>query len=219
MIDPDDGLNQTQRTHQALHRAAAQILDAWPKAHEDANAIPLPSGGNTRHGSDPADPTGNTAINLHTNHAIAWIAELGDVLQSIAEATHLNHPSRQHHAVKHWIHYAINELFKTWTLDDIIDFDPQSPNYHRDVFGLERLADQAARWWPPPPTTGTRIGNITIGARTNTTETCHLCRNPITGTKQDPIRRKDGHPYHGKSCWYTATRGNATLHRITPKSA
>lgn len=193
----------------ALHRAADLVCDTWPAALSDIDVIgfppsTMPAG---RGGGDSSSV--ETAI-LNPSVAVGWVAELHDVILKVLTAAWPGsavgivwEPDR----VRPVLHGAIDELKASgWTLDDLVDFDPRSPNHRRDVFGLERLADAAARSWPAPARTGHNVDGVTVGARGNQTEICALCELPVAGGHGDPIRRIDGQPYHGRSCWFTVHR-------------
>lgn len=207
-----------EENRRALHRAVDQILDAWPKASDDAQAVGFPRGrgyGGTSGGQsglrvpaedgggfDTVPATGVELAALNPSVAVAWVAELHDTVTRLLAAVW---PARSWSLV--WtpaglapvLHEAVETLFGSWTLDDLIDADPRSVNHRRDVFGLYRLADDAARYWPPPPRKGDRAGTVTVGERGNSVETCRLCGDPVAGGRADPIGRIDNEPYHA-SC-------------------
>jgi hypothetical protein len=68
------------------------------------------------------------------------------------------------------------------------------------------IANQAMFLWPPLAAKGDTVAGITVGQRGNNIEVCGLCAQPVSGGHNDPIRRINGLPFHGKSCWYTVTR-------------
>ena len=220
MIDPDDGLNQLERTRRYLHRTADRICNAWPKALNDADARGLTSGGHgARHGSDPADPTGDAVC--RTSRAAGWLAELYDVTACLLIAggvprSSLAHLWNRRDETRQLIHDAIDKVCDTWTLDDLIDFDPRSANYRKDVFGLERLANSAARFWPPPAVKGDVVGGTVVGDDEIPPD-CGFCHGPVLGgrTESGQLRRrfdKDGVAYHNLAgyghgaCWWTVWR-------------
>lgn len=220
MIDPDDGLNQHERTRRYLHRVIDRICNAWPKALNDADARGLTSAHGGRHGSDPADPTGNAVC--RTSLATGWLAELADAFIGAPDrlglfpAAELPLPAWKPEPARQLAHTAIERVFDSWTLDDLIDFDPRSSNYRCDVFGLERLANAAARYWPPPAVKGDVVAGTMVGDDEIPPD-CGFCHGPVLGgrTESGQLRRrfdKDGVAYHNLAgyghgaCWWTVWR-------------
>jgi hypothetical protein len=203
---------------QAMHRAANRICTAWPRAHADSQAIGYPRGhryDTTSRGTPSIDVDGEnvpaTAVEiaaLSGNRSVAWLAQFHDVVTNLVrQALGGRVAVWTQLLVPVYLQDAIEALWATgWTLEDIIDADPHSPTYRRDVFGLYDLADKAARWWPDPVKNGQRIGQVTVGQRTNDAAMCVLCGDPVSGTSDDPIRRIDGQPFHGKTCYYQVWR-------------
>lgn len=217
----------------AMHRAVDRILDAWPRAHDDAQAVGFPAGrgydsaGGGRSGflvdvdgeAEFVPATGVELAALNVTVAVAWLAELHDVIEGLCAAVW---PGRAFSLV--WtptglsgrLHEAVERVSAEWTLDDLIDTDPRSPNHRRDVFGLYRLADAAGRYWPAPVRKGERAGTVTVGERTNTVDVCVACGEPIIGGRADPLKRIDGDPFHVKNpagiwCYHQALRSRGRL--------
>jgi hypothetical protein len=191
MTTPDDHLSPQQHTRQALHRAIDRVCDSWPHALCDAEARGYTSAGygNTR---GTAELTSVEAAASRPCRAVAWIAELGDILialdliqgeQSLQRMTAT--------AVRQKLHYRADKVH--WQ--------------HPAITRIIGLANKAALWWPTqPPTRGTRVGTVTVGERGNQVEQCGLCGDTVAGGHGDPIRRIDGQAFHGKSCWFTVMR-------------
>lgn len=216
MITPDDNLTTFERTRRALHRAVDRICDAWPQALVDADCRGFSSGGEKvgGRGSDVPDPTSSAA--LCPDHAVGWLAELHDVAVEVLEQAGLRWsvPWEARYSCGQ-LHDAVERICCDWTVEDLIDVDPRSSNYGRDVFGLERLADDAARWWPPTPKTGQQVAGLTVGTE-DVVEDCGLCGGPTqAGRNRDGQllrRRIDGQAFHAVAgyghgaCWWTVWR-------------
>lgn len=170
------------------HRAVDQIAEGWRRARIDLATSGLKArtyDGPTITAAGHSDPTGDQAVNI--GHAVAYTAELHAVTVMFLERAPDN-PQRFAEAMHH--------LFRTTPTG-------WAPNALQRLW---RLADRALAWWPDEPKHGDTVAGVTIGARGNTVELCGLCLEPVAGGHGDPIRRIDGQPFHGKSCYYTVWR-------------
>ena len=205
MNDPDAGLTPYERTRQALHRAIDNIARAWPLALEDANARGYPTAVMQPH-TGSSELTSVEAAAMRPSPSVAWLAELYDVQRMIFKDRYGNtYTVYTTETFQQQGHVYVEFMLTQWM-----------PHTEHAIRQTIQLSNKATHWWPPTPKPGQTIDNTTIGQRTNTTETCTHCGNPVTGGHADPIRRIDGNAYHGKSCWYNATRG-LTYQPITPK--
>lgn len=208
-----------------MHHAVGLVAGVWPRAVVDLEAIGFPrarsydgapTGGHgsmmvpDEHGNMERVPaTGVEIVALNTHVAVAWVAELHDVTVRLLREARPRAgvwPMPPPELYMATVGLAVDRICDSWTADDLIDFDPASANYCRDVFGLYRLADSGVKFWPPPARKGDQAGTVTVGERGNSVELCKLCGEPVAGGRADPIRRIDGDAYHGKSCWFTVTR-------------
>lgn len=205
--DPDAGLTPYERTRRALHRAIDNIARAWPLALEDANARGYPTAVMQPH-TGTSELTSVEAAALRPSFAVAWLAELHDTQSLIFKSRDgLTYVLRTPETFVHQAHTYVEHMMGQWM-----------PHTEHAIRQTIQLSNKATHWWPPTPKPGQTIDNTTVGQRTNTTETCTHCGNPVTGGHADPIRRIDGNPYHGKSCWFNAVRGLA-YQKINPRSA
>lgn len=202
----------------SLTHAAAVVCAAWPRALEDAAAVGFPSAVMQPSTRGAAENTSVEAAALRPSVAVAWLAELHDVVTAVAtgvwraRAWSITWQPQPVHAL---LAAAVERVAGEWTLADLIDADPASPNYRRDVFGLYRLADRALAFWPPPAAHGQTVAGVTVGDD-ETPEDCGLCHGPvITGRDNDGrllARRIDGVIFHATAgyghgaCWWTVWR-------------
>lgn len=92
-------------------------------------------------------------------------------------------------------------------VSELVDIWPRGVG--RLLSRLVGLANQAsAAGWGPPPKAGEVVDGVVVGRRESSVETCVGCGRPVAGGVADPIRRKDGKPYHGRSCYYRAWRAD-----------
>lgn len=212
--NPDDDTDTWQRTRNALHRNTTAILTTWQHAQVDLDAIGFPTSTlrDGPGGGSELTTVEAAADQLTRNRAVAWIAELADLIIDLCRSSHAPdgtpwNPTNTRQPLHQAAEDLAHELPKGrhW---------PAGPL--ELVQRIDRLAATGKHWWPTRPTRGTVVAGVTIGARGNTIETCGLCNKPVTGGHNDPIRRINQVPYHGKSCWYNATRG-LTYERITPR--
>lgn len=207
MNDPDAGLTPYERTRRALHRAIDNIARAWPLALQDANARGYPTAVMQPHAGS-AELTSVEAAALRPSRAVAWLAELADTQHQIFKSRDgLTYTIREPETFRGQAHNYVEHMLTQWM-----------PHTEHAIRQTINLSNKATAWWPPTPKAGQTVDGTTVGQRSNTTETCTHCGNPVTGGHNDPIRRIDGQPYHGKSCWYNAIRG-LTYQPIKPRSA
>lgn len=190
-----------EENRQAMHRAVDRVLGAWPKAIDDAEAIGFPRGrgydtaGGGRSGFtvdtggdlEFVPATGVELAALHPTIAVAWVAELHDVVMAVTSAAW---PARAWSLT--WTPQALGPVLHA-AVDRLADRFPAGGQVRRDLY---RLADMAALHWPPPPKKGDKAGTVTVGERGNTVELCKLCQEPVLGGHHDPCARIDGDPYH-----------------------
>jgi hypothetical protein len=181
-----------------LYRAAREIGRVWPMARADAEARVLPkaraydSAGGGQSAGENVDGesirfTPVERIAFTPNRAVAWLAELGDVLAMWGVSS----PTSGTIAV-----LALRVEFERLECPD-----PTA----KPVVRLYRLADNGTHWWPRPERpTGTRKSDATIdntlADRWNNVENCGYCQQPAPGGRDEQgrllIRRIDGVPYH-----------------------
>lgn len=215
-------LTQIDFHRRHLHDAIDTIIDAWPRASEDVDAIGFPSAVMQPSSGGTAELTSVEAAALrgiNFGDAVAWIAELHDTTRRVLTAAWPSRtvkPAWTAEQLRPVLHQAVDVICQTWTVDDLVDFDPASSNHRSDVFGLGRLAGTARRWWPATPKAGTTQDGVTVGQRGNTVETCTACQLPIGGGRNDPLKRIDGDPFHVKNpagvwCYHQALRSRGRL--------
>lgn len=103
--DRQPAVTQLEEHRRAMHRAVDRILDAWPRAHDDAQAVGFPAGrgydatGGGRSGfvidvdGEPefVPATGVELAALNPGAAVAWLGEFYDVVAALAAADHPSH--------------------------------------------------------------------------------------------------------------------------------
>jgi hypothetical protein len=174
--------HQVEHTRKALHSAVATILRVWPRALVDTQrSTALAQAGRTADGmpravgghSDPTASTVATAVDA-AKPAVAWLAELGDVLASIG----VNTPNQ-----------AMTGLYRA---ADTLCADPDSLTVRR----IFRLADRGAQQWPAP----TRKPNAPLTGAASDAEECGLCGILVQSGRNEAgnllLRRIDGQAYH-----------------------
>lgn len=216
--DPDEGMSPWERVRRCAHRDIDRICTAWPRALNDAQARGWGTGrtydGASRSGAsilvdDERIPvTSVEAAALEPSFAVAWIAELADVLHECRRGggygLRLDHerapgvPWTGSNACKA-MHDALEAL--------MIAPDRQAWRWaERTTARLRHLARLAFRW-EPPPKQGETVGGVTVGARGNLVEDCTACGMPApTGRDEHGrplVRRRgsDGAIFH-TSCYY-----------------
>lgn len=195
MKDPDEGCTPYERNRRATHRSIDRILDAYPRAHDDAQSRGWPpTGEQVGSSNNVADPTGTQALN--PSQAVAWIAQLGDIMRELQAG--VGPPTTM-----------LYELAET------LIFDQWNQRSDALIRAIIDLGNKAVAWFPPPPKPGTVIGDITVGKRSNNVELCARCREPVIGGNADPKRYIDGTAYHKSPCWYAAKTG-LVYKRIRP---
>lgn len=214
ILDISEHRSQMDFHRQAMHSAVDKICRAWPQVVTDSAVCDGFGAGRGYDGTSRGggESSAVEAAALSGLRASAWIAELHDVTQRIFEAASIKRRTPTSPAeLGPIVHHAVDRIVGTWTLDDLIDFDPQSPNFRRDVFGLYRLADRTERWWPTPTDlrAGEVVDGVTVGRRGNQVHVCDLCGQPVAGGRADPVRYvpdPTGGPdkiLHKSPCWYT----------------
>lgn len=221
-------MSTIEEHRQAMHRAVARILTTWPRVLEDAAAIGFPAG--RGYGSSPGGgssilvdgervpATGVEIAALNPGLATGWIAELYDVVTRLLGAVS---PANARgvvwtpEALSRPLQRAVDHICDDWAVDDLIDLDPASPNHRRDVFGLYRLSDMAARHWPPTVKKGDQVGSVVVGDY-ETAEDCGLCGMPTqpgrNAAGQLLRRRIDDAVFHALAgyghgaCWWAVWR-------------
>lgn len=228
-------LSQADWHRQALHHAIDIICDTWPRVTNATRLLdgyPPGRGYDTSRGNAGIRVDGDTipatsveiaAIARLAPHA--WVAELHDTTIRVLDAAWpMRAWSIDWPTLRPLLHQAVDTICDTWTLDDLIDADPQSPTHRRDVLGVYRLADRSAADWPPTATKGQTVAGVTVGARTNLVETCAGCGLPVAGGRDDPIKRIDGDPFHananptGRWCYHAALRARGKLGGGAPRA-
>lgn len=205
--DPDAGLTPYERTRRALHRAVDNIARAWSLALEDANARGYPTAV-MQPSCGGSESTSVEQAAMRPSRAVAWLAELHDTQQLIFKSRDgLTYTIREPETFRGHAHAYVEHMLTQWM-----------PHTEHAIRQTITLSNKATAWWPPTPKAGQTVDGTTVGQRGNQTETCHSCGNPVSGGHADPIRRIDGFAYHGKSCWYNASRGRS-YQPITPRSA
>lgn len=219
--------SEQQKTEQvaSLCRAIDAICDAWDLAVDAANSRGYGSGGSfdgtgsssgfwvvefdddgnrtnteyvpTAHG----DPT--SAQGLRSDTATRWY---GNARRHLALLLRLDpgakrgkfYPpalrSQLHHAAEYAVEYVWDE----------------EKNLARLIENIHKLANTARREWPPTPKFGQVVDGIKVGERSKSElEVCSECKQPIPGTKLEPVKRIDGQPYCLSPCFETVRKRRA----------
>jgi hypothetical protein len=189
------GPNPDQRNDQLrqARRCANRICDAWPLAMQAAAAIGYPTGGEA--GSSSEDPVLNAA--LKQDRASRWLVETRRLMAAWCVSAGVDFDAARFKPNTHraLILESIETVIKEW------------PHWTEAALsGLVRLANVAAKEWPPTPRRGDVIDGVTVGERSETGDTCSSCGRYIAGSAADPVRRIDGAPYHKSPCWETVRK-------------
>ena len=189
MLEPQ--LTPLEHTRRALHRAVDRICVTWPQALDDADARGYPQGVDYNVRRCGSDNTSVEAAALTESHAVAWLAELAEVLGPLCGARTWTYQN----AVMP-MHAAVQAMCLNW---------PDGAEHVARQ--LIRLANTGLNWWPPVLKTGQTVAGVTVGRRTSTVEICVFCQNPVLGGHDDPIRRVglNSDPVHRSPCWYALT--------------
>lgn len=207
MTEPES-LSPFEHIRRQTHRDIDTICDAWPTALTDAQARGYPTAVMQPYTGTGSELTSVEAAASRPDIAAAWITELADILLTLGlPATPQRPLAAPQSRSNRWdgtnsrqpLHHATERLLHAW---------PEHTNHTTQR--ISRLANTARVHWPRTPAKGTTHNGVTVGQRTNIVENCKLCQQPVAGGHEDPIRRIDGDPYHGKSCWYTVTRQRKT---------
>ena len=194
--------HQVEHTRKALHSAVATILRVWPRAVIDTQrSIVLAQSGRSGDTGMPggvgghSDPTASMVASAvdAAAPAVAWIAELGDVLGSLG-LHGVNTPNQ-----------AMTGLYRA---ADTLCGDPDSLIVRR----IFRLADRGAQQWPPP----VRKSNAPLTGAASDAEECGLCGILVQSGRNEAgnllLRRIDGQAYHAtaegdlRACYWTVWR-------------
>lgn len=186
----------------AQRRALDLCLRAWPVVHTECDAAvfgPGRAGGGSGggHESDPTCSAATTGTVDRTKGPAAWMAEWGDWLLDLHRLQASAGPR-----VLSWSPTAVS-VWAWPTLRPVVAQVEQAgtARSRRDAGAvllarLGRLADRASLYAPRAPSRGQMVGGVTVGERTNTTERCVECGDPILCTAEDPVKRLDGQPLH-----------------------
>lgn len=185
-----------------LARAIGQICDAWPDAVLAVNARCYPSGSanGSRSIGGHADPTLMSSLtpdkpSIWLNKARRELVALLRMSASDEALVGTFSPPRLRQS-----------LISAGT--DAVDIWPQG--FGRTQQSIYDLANEAIRSWPPTPRKGTTIrtpdGDVIVGQKSSSIETCAGCNESVFGGAADPIVRIDGKPYHKSPCYLRAYR-------------
>lgn len=207
-------ISQTEHHRQALRRAVTEIMRCWPEALADTavdglraraydtGGVGQSAGELVKDDGDPDDRgerirfTPVEQLALNPSVGVAWLAELGDIVIRL-DCPGVFRPD----GVSHTLLVAASDALAAM-------FPSEQPLRDR----VYRLADNGAQWWPRPPKKGEKVGNVTVGERTNDSGVCALCHQPThsgngtTGRRwvQDP-KSGERMEFHKSPCWYTYT--------------
>jgi hypothetical protein len=184
-----ENLTPRQHTRQALHRAINRIAITWPQALEDADARGYTRGGagEWRQGGAERDTTVEAAA-LQPSHAVAWLAELGDLLDAYGVVNFRHTQAR-----------IINQML--W----VIQHEPVSLSEHT-IRQTIRLANVGCQYWPT-------LAKDSDKPKQYDAEPCMVCKVDAYPGDRRAIKTAAGEVEgyaHKKPCWYTITmsRGN-----------
>lgn len=191
MTAPIENLTPYEHTRRALHHSIDRICDSWPLALEDANSRGYPQGIDYNVRKTGTDNTSVETAALNPSKAVAWLAELGDLIWQYGLQT-----GRVWH--------------ETWTrphMHMIASDHPDLINEHLIRLTI-RLANVACILWPPPPKPGDKPAGNQYDA-----ETCLYCQIDAYPGQRRAIKHADGtiEGYcHKTPCWYAITMGRGT---------
>jgi hypothetical protein len=204
-VQPDeDDLSSVERIRLCAHRDVERVCSAWEPALRDAEARGFGSG--RSFDGCPGGQSELTSVEAAASRpdfATAWLAELGDVLHDMGI------PARRDRfhgwtaeTCGPWMHRRVDKMCQTFNREA-----------NRTLLRLHRLAAAAHAYWPPPLHKGQRVGNVVVGERGNTVETCALCGEPAPSGR-DPetgitlIKTLDGQVFHNTNpaCYYVVYR-------------
>lgn len=199
-------------TRDALRSDVEHICQAWPHVLLDVEAIGFPRavGADRERGHGDAEFTTTEAagVALAENpsgvaaRAVAWLAELGDVVIDLCRRDHApdGRPWDHDNALGP-MRQAVDEL--------VAELEGERKRRYRDgPLGLaqriNRLANKGAEWWAAPA----KPKAAPVGVREGQ-EVCGLCELPITPGRTEEWERPC--PTHdGPTCRHC--RGSGTIH-------
>ena len=185
-----------------LAKAIGQICDAWQDAILAVNARCYPSGSSngSRSIGGHADPT--LMSSLTADRASEWLSRARRELVGLLRMSSSDQgwigpfsPPQMRHAL-------------IMASADAVDMWPQG--FQRTMDVVYDLANEAIRSWPPTPRKGTKIGDVVVGQKSSSIETCEKCQESVFGGALDPIGRIDGKPYHKHTCYWQVKRAKAS---------
>jgi hypothetical protein len=205
-------LTPWEHTRQAAHRSIDRITATWPRAQNDADARGYPTGIDYNARTAGSENTSVEVAALNQSHAVAWLAELADLVcqligayRRIVDTTHTRDELTWRNAP--WtpataripLHGATENLCTTWP-----------PTAEHTIRSLIRLANTGTTWWPPTPATGTTHAGVTVGKfqRGSNAETCLYCHVLAHPGDRRAIKTPAGEVegyVHTSPCWYAVT--------------
>lgn len=195
MTDPDAHLTQRERTRQALTRAVDRIVQAWPHALADAGA----RGFGVGRGYDSLGGAGElTSVEAAADvpcRAVAWLAELADVLAHVTGDANWPWFTARVGDTPAGIIGLAGTLMRQ-RVPQLVD--------EAWIARIITLGNKGALWWPTLAS-GDVVKGVTVGQRSNTVQNCALCGDPVLGGAGDPLRRIDDDVFHKSPCWYAAS--------------
>ncbi len=184
---PDEYLTPYEHTRRALHRSIDIICAAWPQALDDANSRGYPTGVDynvrpTGGGSivvedengepDRVPATSVEMAALNESKAVAWLAELGDIVNNLRGTILGEHRSPGVAPLTEYMHWCVGEeRFGETQIRQTI-----------------RLSNVACLLWPPPPKNGVPRG----AGRPFDAEQCLYCQTPAYPGDRRAIKLPDG---------------------------
>lgn len=192
----------------SVAKAVAQICDAWDDATNAAAARGY--GGSSDQvvvsGGSESDPTAAQA--MRTAVAAEWLHRASTTLALMlrfADAAYASRNGEIRNA--RWCGSFDPPRMRSTMVaagKELVDLWPR--RVQRVFDRIYTLADDALREWPSTPKVGQVVDGVTVGKRSSLATICTKCTEPIGGGAADPIRRINGSPYHGKSCYFSAWR-------------
>ena len=178
MTAPTEYLTPYEHTRRALHHAIDRICNAWPQALEDANSRGYPSGVDYNVRKTGSDTTSVEAAALNPSKAVAWLAELGELVSRVWD---------NDLTVRHgdWFPELSGDVWSgylhTLATEDGIG--------ETDIRVTIRLANTACLLWPPPPKPGQHLKLV---GKPFDSETCLYCQTPAYPGDRRAIKLADG---------------------------
>ena len=182
-------------------KAIGQICDAWPDAVAAEQARGFPSGQGQGSGGigSHGDPTPNAS--LRADKAGEW---LGRTRRNLALLVRMSAGDAM------WAGSFNPPAMKSALISAAVDLVEIWPKNVMKLFhSLYDLANQGITEWPPTPRKGTTIrtpeGDVIVGQKSISIETCAKCNESVFGGALDPIKRMGDKPYH-KKCYMKVWR-------------